>query len=91
MGYAAVTEGHPPSDQFLVDTMERTGIPPEGFRTYLKHARLDPHHSREMDEALDALPLTAEQTALIGVVAFQTMHDLTALFEGLTFQGLAGT
>ena len=84
MGYAAVIEGHPPSDQFLADTMKRTGIPAEGFRTYLKHARLDPHHSREMDEALDALPLTAEHTALIGVVAFQTMHDLTALFEGLT-------
>lgn len=84
MGYAAVTEGHPPSDQFLVDTMKRTGIPPEGFRTYLKHARLDPHHAREMDEALDALPLTPEHSALIGVVAFQTMHDLTALFEGLT-------
>jgi hypothetical protein len=91
MGYAAVTEGHPPSDQFLVDTMERTGIPPEGFRTYLKHARLDPHHSREMDEALDALPLTPEHTALIGVVAFHTMHDLAALFEGLTFQGQTGT
>ena len=91
MGYAAVTEGHPPSDQFLVDTMERTGIPPEGFRTYLKHARLDPHHSREMDEALDALPLTPEHTALIGVVAFQTMHDLAALFEGLTVPGLTGT
>jgi hypothetical protein len=44
-----------------------------------------------MDEALDALPLSPEHTALIGVVAFQTMHDLAALFEGLTFQGLAGT
>ncbi len=84
MGYVAVIEGHPPSEQFLVDTMNRTGIPSEGFRTYLKHARLDPHHSREMDEALDAMPLTAEHTALIGVVAFHTMHSLAALFEELT-------
>jgi hypothetical protein len=90
MGYAAVIEGHPPSDRFLTDTMERTGIPPEGFRTYLKHARLDPHHSREMDEVLDALPLTPEHAALIGVVAFQTLHDLTALFEGLILQEPTG-
>ena len=84
MGYAAVTEGHPPSERFLLEVMERTGIPAEGFRTYLKHARLDPHHAREMDETLDSLPLTPEQSALIGVVAFNTMHHLTALFEGLT-------
>jgi hypothetical protein len=37
-----------------------------------------------MDEALDAMPLTAEHTALIGVVAFHTMHSLAALFEELT-------
>jgi Iron-containing redox enzyme len=84
MGYAAVAEGHPPSDQFLLDTIARTGIPAEGFRTYLKHARLDPHHAREMDEALDALPLTAGHNALIGVVAFHTMHGLARLFEELT-------
>jgi hypothetical protein len=84
MGYAAVAEGHPPSDQFLLDTIERTGIPAKGFRTYLKHARLDPHHAREMDETLDALPLTAGHNALIGVVAFHTMHGLARLFEELT-------
>ena len=39
MGYAAVAEGHPPSERFLLAVMERTGIPHEGFRTYLKHAR----------------------------------------------------
>lgn len=84
MGYAAVAEGHPPSEPFLLDVMARTGIPSEGFRTYLKHARLDPHHAREMDETLDALPLAAHHHALIGVVAFNTMHNMTALFEGLT-------
>ncbi len=56
MGYAAVCEGHPPSDRFLLDVMERTGLPREGFRTYLKHARLDPHHARELDETLDSSP-----------------------------------
>jgi len=83
MGYAAVSEGHPPSERFLMEVMGRTGIPEEGFRTYLKHARLDPHHAREMDETLDALPLTPEHSALLGVVAFNTMHHVAALFEGL--------
>jgi hypothetical protein len=91
MGYAAVAEGHPPSDRFLLEVMERTGLPPEGFRTYLKHARLDPHHAREMDAALDALPLTAEHSGLIGVVAFHTMHHLAALFEGITGTNATGT
>jgi Iron-containing redox enzyme len=84
MGYAAVTEGHPPSAGFLRSVMERTGLPPEGFRTYLKHAQLDPHHSREMYAALDDMPLTGEQAALLGVVSLVTLHDVAALFERLT-------
>ena len=84
MGYAAVVEGHPPSESYLEEVQRRTGIPAAGFRTYLKHARLDPHHSRDMDEVIDRLPLTPEQSSLLGVVAFQTMHHITMLFEGVT-------
>jgi hypothetical protein len=84
MGYAAVTEGHPPSADYLGAVIQRTGLPRDAFRTYLKHAQLDPHHSRDMYAALDAMPLTPEQTALLGVVAFRTMQNLAALFEGLT-------
>lgn len=84
MGYAAVVEGHPPSESYLEEVRRRTGLPSEGFRTYLKHARLDPHHSRDMDEVIDRLPLTPEQSSLMGVVAFQTMQHITALFAGVT-------
>ena len=84
MGYAAVTEGHPPSGEFLCEVMERTGLPRESFRTYLKHAQLDPHHSREMYAALDSMPLTAEHTSLLGVVAFQTIRNVATLFTALT-------
>ncbi len=84
LAYAAVVEGHPPSESYLEEVRQRTGIPAEGFRTYVKHARLDPHHAREMDEVLDRLPLTAEHNSLMGVVAFQTMHHLSALFGALT-------
>ena len=84
MGYAAVTEGHPPSAEYLRAVMDRTGLPRDGFRTYLKHAQLDPHHSREMYAALDDMPLTAEHMSLLGVVAFQTIHLVAALFTALT-------
>jgi hypothetical protein len=84
MGYAAITEGHPPAGEFLLGLMEQTGLPREGFRTYFKHTQLDPHHSREMYAALDDMPLTAEHTALLGVVAFQTIHNVAALFGALT-------
>jgi hypothetical protein len=96
LAYAAVVEGHPPSESYLEEVRQRTGIPAEGFRTYVKHARLDPHHAREMDEVIDRLPLTPEHNSLMGVVAFQTMHHLTGLFGALTVidppgTGLAGT
>jgi Iron-containing redox enzyme len=91
LAYGGVIEGHPPSERFLLDVMERTGLPPEGFRTYLKHARLDPHHAREMDETLDRLPLTAEHHALIGIVAFQTIHHVAMLFDHLTGTGFSRT
>jgi hypothetical protein len=81
--HPVVIEGHPPSENYLEEVQRRTGIPAEGFRTYLKHARLDPHHAREMDEAIDRLPLTPDHESLLGVVAFQTVHHLTGLFEGL--------
>ncbi|PWT99177.1 MAG: hypothetical protein C5B51_27750 [Terriglobia bacterium] len=86
MGYAAVTEGHPPSEEFLLSFIERSGLPRQAFRTYLKHAHLDPHHSHEMYALLDIMPLSAEHTALLGVVAFQTIRHVAALFDALATQ-----
>jgi hypothetical protein len=84
MGYAAVTEGHPPSTDFLLGVIERTGLPRTGFRTYLKHAQIDPNHSHEMYATLDSMPLTADHISLLGVVAFRTIHNLAVLFDALT-------
>jgi hypothetical protein len=84
MGYVAALEGYPPSADFLVEIAERTRLPRAGFRTYLKHAQLDPHHSRENFAALDQMPLTDGQIALVGVVAYQTLRHVAALFESLT-------
>jgi hypothetical protein len=41
-----------------VDTWpEQTGLPEEAFRTIRKHAVLDPHHKKDLDNLVDDLPL----------------------------------
>ena len=89
VAYLAVLEGNPPSAPFLEDVITRTGLPREAFRTYLKHSLLDPHHGAELNQALDAMPLTEPQSALLGVNAFQTVGALRTLFQELAAQPVA--
>jgi len=89
MGYLAVLEGNPPSAPFLEEVIATTGLPREAFRTYLKHALLDPHHGAELNAALDAMPLTEQHSALLGVNAFQTVGALQAMFRELAGQPAA--
>ena len=42
----------------------------------LLHGKLDPRHRDELDDALDALPLTENHHALMGISAFQTFDLL---------------
>lgn len=83
LGYIAVLEGQPPTVPFLEEVVARTGLPADAFRTYFKHARLDPRHRDDLDQALDRMPLTADQTALLGVSAIGTVHGLALAFEGV--------
>ena len=86
MGYLAVLEGNPPSAPFLEGVIARTGLPRQAFRTYLKHSLLDPHHGAELNAALDAMPLSEQHSALLGVNAFQTVASLQAMFKELVEQ-----
>ena len=81
LGYIGVLEGYPPSAEHLEEISTRTGLAIEAFRTYLKHAQLDPYHKQDLDRALDAMPLTREQQGLIGVSAIQTLHAMARAFE----------
>jgi hypothetical protein len=74
LGYIAVMEGYPPTEEQVDDLVARTGYPREAFRTMLRHAKLDPHHRDDLDRLLDTLPLTPEQVSVIGVSALQTVH-----------------
>jgi hypothetical protein len=76
LGYIAVLEGNPPLESDIVEVIERTGLPADAFRTFIKHARLDPHHRDDLDTALDAMPLGAEHETLIATSALETQHLL---------------
>jgi hypothetical protein len=88
VGYAATIEGDPVPVDFIEEVVARTGLPRDGFRTLLWHSRHDGEHSAELDKALDALPLTPEQTSLIGINVANThhllarsIHEMIASFE----------
>ena len=74
LGYIAVMEGYPPTVEQIDAQVTRTGLPKQAFRTFFKHAHLDPHHRDDLNAALDRLPLTPEHTGIIGMSAIQTVH-----------------
>ena len=67
------------------------GLPSEGFRTLIWHARHDPEHSGELCRVIDDMPLTEEQVSLIGVNVAHTnnllarsVHEMIDAFEERT-------
>jgi hypothetical protein len=69
---------HPTVERFI----EVTGLPRDGFRQLLLHAKLDVAHARELHRVLDSLPLEPQHEQLIGLSALQTIAFLSdALLE----------
>ena len=77
LGFIAVLEGTPPNVEFFEATADRIGVPRKAFSNLLLHGKLDPTHRDDLDRTLDALPLTENHHALMGVSAFQTINLLT--------------
>ncbi len=50
----------------------RTRYPRAAFNTFAEHGELDPGHRARLDRTIDALPLTREQEAVIGISAITT-------------------
>jgi Iron-containing redox enzyme len=87
-GYLAVLEGNPTSLKELDGIRKKHGLPAEGLRTMVKHARLDPHHRDEIYAQLDDLPLTESQSELVALSAFHTIEHISeALQEILDSHG----
>ncbi|HJQ11177.1 MAG TPA: iron-containing redox enzyme family protein [Gemmatimonadaceae bacterium] len=81
LGYIAVLEGYPPEEDHILSVIERTGLTPRAFRTFLKHARLDPHHRDDLDAALDSMALTKGHESLVAMSALETQHLLAVLLR----------
>jgi hypothetical protein len=81
LGFIAVLEGTPPDVEYFQQTADRAEIPREAFSNLFRHGRLDPRHRDDLDRALDALPLTEDHHALLGISAFQTINMLARVVE----------
>jgi hypothetical protein len=84
LGWIGLLEGYPPTPRMIDELLARTGYGPEAFRTLTAHAELDPHHGDELFEALDRLPLTAGQSAAIGLSAISSVHLLARALDEVT-------
>ena len=84
LGYIAVLEGDPPREDELEAAAKRTALPHDAFRTFISHAKLDPHHKQELDDFIDSLPLAASQQTAISVSAISTIAGLCRVFTALT-------
>jgi hypothetical protein len=72
LGYIGVMEGYPPTPELIETLIARTGYPRSAFNTFAEHGELDPGHRARLDRTIDALPLTPEQEAVIGISAITT-------------------
>jgi hypothetical protein len=81
LGWIALLEGYPPTPEMLDELVVRTGYGRDAFRTLAAHVELDPHHRDELFEALDRLPLTAEQSGVIGLNSMSSVHLLARALD----------
>jgi hypothetical protein len=86
LGYIGLLEGYPPTIADVEALMARTGHTREAFRTLIRHAELDPLHRQDFDEMLDRLPLSPEQSAVIGVSGLYSINAFTRVLEDVLEQ-----
>lgn len=83
LGFIAVLEGSPPTEEHTDRLQHLTGLPDEAFRTYRLHGDVDPHHRDELDQEIDSLPLTRHHMGLIGISALHTMNAVADCIDNL--------
>lgn len=89
LGYIALLEGYPPSIELVDELVDRTGHSRAAFRTLIAHAELDPGHRDELEAVLDHLPVTREQSTVMGLSAIYSVRMLARAIDELR-DGFAG-
>ena len=80
MGYIMVLEAYPPSNAMIDKIRDASGVPDAAFRNLRKHGELDVHHSEELDQFLDSLPLEKKHIDMIGM---SVLHSIQCLVAGI--------
>lgn len=73
LGYIGVMEAEPASLDQVEATIKRTGLPRDAFRSYLRHAVIEPGHNADFDRVLNTRPLTAADWELIEASMINTI------------------
>jgi heme oxygenase-like protein len=73
LGFLSLEAFHPHTEA-VEELIERTGLPRDGFRQLLLHAKLDVAHAEELHRVMDSLPLEPWHEQLIALTAFQTIE-----------------
>jgi heme oxygenase-like protein len=81
LAWIGLLEGNPPTSATIEELMARTGYGPEAFRTLSAHAELDVAHGDELFDALDRLPLTEDQSTVIGLNAMSSVQLLAKALD----------
>lgn len=81
LGYVALLEGNPPTPGLIEELVQRTGYDRRAFRTLIAHGELDPHHRDELDEMLEGLPLTEDQSTVLGLSGMFSTHMLARVID----------
>lgn len=81
MGYLACLEVYHPTVEYVQNLINNSGLPAEGFSTYMEHAVIDTHHSKDIINTLDSLPLSESQFRIVEQSAFQTFRYVALIME----------
>jgi hypothetical protein len=76
-------ESYPPDRPSIERLMQRTGLPHDGFRQLLLHAKVDVVHGKKVRELVDALPLEPWHEELITLTVFETMSFFVDAWVGV--------
>ena len=82
-GYIATMEGSPDPVEFIEALAERNKLSLKCFSSFLYHAKIDHLHRRDLDEVLDALPLTPAHLELIGISSLRTIRLMTGILADI--------
>ena len=86
LGYIGLLEGYPPAIGDVDALMARSGYEREAFRTLIRHSELDPLHAADFDEAVDRLPLTPGQSAVVGLSGLHSVTAFTRVIQDVIAQ-----